>query len=205
MAIKAFIFDCGGVLLRDKSGGAYETWARRFGLTPAQLRQQLWHGETWASAELGRISEAEFWDRAGRELGLTAAEEIAALADDLWGAWQVDEAVLFLVDRLRQTHRLAILSNATDALEGMLAGRYGIADRFEVILSSARLGLAKPDPAVFERALVTLGLEAGEVVLVDDRAENIAAAAALGLHVAWFVGADELQRQLDAYLAPAER
>jgi HAD superfamily hydrolase (TIGR01509 family) len=205
MAIKAFIFDCGGVLLRDKNDGAYETWARRFGLTPAQLREQLWHGETWTSAELGRISEAEFWDRAGRELGLTAAEEIAALADDLWGAWQVDEAVLALVDRLRQTHRLAILSNATDALEGMLAGRYGVADRFEVILSSARLGLAKPDPAVFGRALAALGLEAGEVVFVDDRAENIAAAAALGLHVAWFVGAAELQRQLDTHLAPAVR
>ena len=205
MAIKAFIFDCGGVLLRDRDVDAYGSWGKRLGLSSSELRCRLWHGETWAAAELGRITDDEFWDRSARDLGLANSEDIASLREALWGAWQVDAQVLSLVDRLRQTHRVAILSNATDGLEEMLARRYGVADRFEVVLSSARLGLAKPDPAIYERALATLGLEAREVVFIDDRAENIAAAAELGLHVAWFVGAGELERQLEAYLKPERR
>jgi FMN phosphatase YigB (HAD superfamily) len=44
-------------------------------------------------------------------------------------------------------------------------------------------------------------LEAGETVFIDDRAENVAAAAALGMHVIWFVHPNELERQLLPYLA----
>ena len=46
-----------------------------------------------------------------------------------------------------------------------------------------------------------MGLEAGETVFIDDRADNVAAAASLGMHVIWFVHPNELERQLSPYLA----
>ena len=93
-----------------------------------------------------------------------------------------------------------MLSNATDALEELLAERYSVADRFARILNSARLGMAKPDPAIFEHLLQQLALPPGEVVFVDDRAENVTAAASLGMHVIWYIHAAELERQLRPYL-----
>jgi len=202
MSIQAFLFDCGGVLLRDGDQDLHRAWEARLELAEGDLQHRLWQGETWSLAERGQITDAEFWARCGRDLGLTTPEEIAALREDLWAAWRPDPQVLALVDRLRHTHRLAILSNASDALEEMLAERYGLAERFEAIVNSARLGVAKPEKAIYERALEILGLEPREVVFIDDRAENIATAAALGLHVAWFVGPTELQRQLEVYLRP---
>jgi putative hydrolase of the HAD superfamily len=92
-----------------------------------------------------------------------------------------------------------MLSNATDVLEERLSQTYGVADRFEHILNSARLGWAKPDPRVYAELCQRLQLDPHEIVFVDDRAENIVAAAAHGLHVAWFVGATELERQLAAF------
>jgi len=200
MAIRVFLFDCGGVLLRDGDVRPYDTWAARLSLTAADLRARLWQGEAWKAAELGLITDGEFWERAGRDLGLTHREDVDALRESLSSTLQVDPQVLSLIDRVRQDHRVAMLSNATDALESILADRYGVADRFEVILNSARIGLAKPDPAIYQHALGTLGVPATEAVFVDDRAENVAAAAGLGLHVAWFIGASELERQLAPFL-----
>ena len=46
---------------------------------------------------------------------------------------------------------------------------------------SCLLGAAKPDPVYFRAALEMAGVGAGEALFVDDSAENIVAATALGL------------------------
>ncbi len=200
MPIKAFVFDCGGVLLRDGDLTPYEQWGQRLRLEPDELAARLWQGEIWAQAECGRLSDGEFWRQMGVALGLDEAEA-ERLRSDLWSTWVVDERVLALIDRLRERHPVWMLSNATDALEELLAEHYGVADRFARILNSARLGIAKPDPAIFEHLLDQLKLPPGEVVFVDDRAENVTAAASMGMHVIWYIHAAELERQLRPYLS----
>ena len=63
-------------------------------------------------------------------------------------------------------------------------------------------GVAKPEPAIYQELLKRLRLGAAEVVFIDDRAENVAAAASLGMHVIWYLGAAELERQIEVYLSP---
>jgi putative hydrolase of the HAD superfamily len=203
MTIKAFVFDCGGVLLHDGDLAPYSAWEARLGLPAGELARRLWSGELWTAAACGRLTDEQFWQRACEQVGLNDPADVAALRADMWSTWVLDDKVLALIDRVRQRYRVAMLSNATDALETLLRDRYGVADRFEILGSSACLGVAKPDPAAFQAVLDRLGLEAGEVMFVDDRAENIAAAAALGLHVVWFVSARELDRQLAAPASPA--
>lgn len=199
MTIQALVFDCGGVVLRDQDGSRYARWEARLGMRPGELKERLWFSPLWAQAETGQLSEADFWRTAGDELGLTA-EETSQLARDLWQSWCVDSDVLALIDRARARFRVAMLSNATDALEHQLAHVYGIADRFDPIINSARCGVAKPSPEIYHLLLERLNLEPREIVFVDDRAENVTAAAALGMHVIWFVDAKELERQLAPYL-----
>ena len=85
--------------------------------------------------------------------------------------------MLAWVDRLRRSYRVAILSNATEVLDEMLRDTFLIANRFDMIFNSARLCLAKPDPAVYREVLRRLCITASEAVFIDDRAENIASAA----------------------------
>ena len=40
--------------------------------------------------------------------------------------------------------------------------RYGVADRFELIVNSARLGVAKPERAIYEETLRRLGVRPAE-------------------------------------------
>lgn len=145
MPIKALVFDCGGVVLRDRDESYYARWEQRLGLDAGVLKQELYQGFLWSEAELGKISEDQFWRSAGERYGLSPAES-DALGADAWKSWGVDPVVLSLVKRARGRFRIAMLSNATDALESKLSAIYGIADFFDPIVNSSRLGIAKPAP-----------------------------------------------------------
>ncbi len=78
--------------------------------------------------------------------------------------------------------------------------KFGLAQHFDVALSSCFVGLRKPRPEIYRRALDIIGKPADRVLFIDDRAENAASAAATGMKAMWFKGADTLRRDLE-YLA----
>jgi epoxide hydrolase-like predicted phosphatase len=54
-------------------------------------------------------------------------------------------------------------------------------EMFDAVVISGEVGMRKPEPEIFELALVRMGLPAGECVFVDDMAHNIVAARQAGL------------------------
>jgi putative hydrolase of the HAD superfamily len=69
----------------------------------------------------------------------------------------------------------------------------------DVALSSCYLGLRKPEPAIYKRALDILGKPPERVLFIDDRSENAAAAAAAGMKTILFTGAEALRRDLESF------
>jgi putative hydrolase of the HAD superfamily len=67
---------------------------------------------------------------------------------------------------------------------------------FKVALSSCYLGLRKPDPAIYKRALDILGRPAERILFIDDREENVIPAAAAGMKTIRFEGAEKLKVEL---------
>src|SRR6201999_3348662 len=63
--------------------------------------------------------------------------------------------------------KLAVVSN-WDVSLGEVLERVGLAELLDCIVTSAAAGAAKPDPAVFERALECLGLQPEEAVHLGD-------------------------------------
>ncbi len=49
------------------------------------------------------------------------------------------------------------------------------------MISSCEVGLTKPDPAIFRLTLERLGVDAGEVLFVDDTPGHVEVARALGI------------------------
>jgi HAD superfamily hydrolase (TIGR01509 family) len=58
------------------------------------------------------------------------------------------------------------------------------------------MGLRKPDPVIYRRAVGILGKPAERTLFIDDRAENADAAASVGMKAIRFTGADALRREL---------
>jgi 2-haloacid dehalogenase len=64
------------------------------------------------------------------------------------------------------------------------------------VVVSGTEGLAKPDPAIYEITVARIGRRPEELVFVDDKAQNVAAAIELGLDAILFAGAEELRPAL---------
>jgi len=74
--------------------------------------------------------------------------------------------------------------------------RYGLRNLFRVALSSCYLGLRKPEPAIYHRALDILGRPAERILFIDDRLVNVTGAEAAGMKAIRFEGAEELRSEL---------
>ena len=69
-------------------------------------------------------------------------------------------------------------------------------DRFRDIVVSGDEKLTKPDAAIYQLALNRFGLSPEQAVFVDDNAQNIAGAAALGVEAVHFVDEQSLRMRL---------
>ena len=76
--------------------------------------------------------------------------------------------------------RLAVVANWDCALPEHLESA-GLLASFDTVVTSARAGVAKPDPAIFELALRELGAEPGRTVHVGDEAVDREGARAAGM------------------------
>ena len=73
-----------------------------------------------------------------------------------------------------------------------------ILGRLDDLVVSGRVGLAKPDEAIFRLALERFGCEASETVMIDDTVRNLDAAEKVGLHTLHFTAATKLRTDLQA-------
>jgi putative hydrolase of the HAD superfamily len=163
-------------------------------VTLDELRQRYWRYRP--DYDRGLTSEAYWSSVLHRPL---AADDplLGRLVDIDIGGWlHVDPCTLrILVASACRGTRLALLSNAphpqADAID-----RFGWAKLFAHRLYSCRLGVAKPEPTIFERALDVTGAAPGETLFVDDKAANTEAAARLGLQTLTFSSVADLARTL---------
>jgi len=101
-----------------------------------------------------------------------------------------------LFDRLAETSHLALLSNTDPIHVAHIEATFPFVHHFPVRIYSCRVGLSKPSPAIFHRALRELRALPEEVMFVDDVSDNVAAAARLGIKAFHFVSADEFLGEL---------
>jgi 2-haloacid dehalogenase len=77
-------------------------------------------------------------------------------------------------------------------------GLYSFFRRFDGYFVSGLEGVGKPDPRYFKLALERFGLAPEEALFTDDKPDNVAAAAALGLQATVFTDAAALRAELVA-------
>ncbi|MBI1846215.1 MAG: HAD family hydrolase [Candidatus Rokubacteria bacterium] len=90
--------------------------------------------------------------------------------------------------RLHDRYRLGLVSNFYRNLTAV-CDDVGLSRHFDVIVDSEVVGYVKPDPRIFEAALVKLGVEADAATFVGDSlTRDMAGARAAGMRHVWLVG-----------------
>jgi putative hydrolase of the HAD superfamily len=93
--------------------------------------------------------------------------------------------------------RLGVLNNEARETNDYRFATFGLRAYLEFAFSSCYVGLRKPEPAIYRRALDILGRPAERVLFIDDRQENVAGAASVGMKTIRFEGATGLLRELE--------
>lgn len=179
------VFDFGGVLLRWQPTAFMPRLLPAHATDPASTPQLIadffegFEGD-WGLFDAGQLDAAELAPRIARRTGIAHVDvqrTIAAVADELQ---PVPETVA-IVEALRaRGHRLWFLSNMPAPYARAIDAAHPIGAWFEGGIYSARVGLRKPDPALFRLLAGRYDLEPAATLFIDDAAKNIEAAGALG-------------------------
>ncbi|MDE7278933.1 MAG: HAD family hydrolase [Oscillospiraceae bacterium] len=90
-----------------------------------------------------------------------------------------------VLQSLHGRYKLGIIANQSAGTEKRLV-QFGIRDYFDVVVSSAEAGFAKPDKRIFELALSQADCSVREACMVGDRLDNdIVPAAEMGMSTVW--------------------
>ena len=92
--------------------------------------------------------------------------------------------------------RLMTMNNESAVLNTYRIERFGLRPIFSAFLSSCWLGVRKPSKVFFERAIAIAQAEAERSLLIDDRDQNLAPAAALGMQTIRYTDPESLARAL---------
>ncbi len=179
--VRAVVFDLDGVLVDS---------------------EQLWDVvRRGVAAEAGRPWPTE----ATRAMqGMSTAEWSAYLTDTVGIPAEPDEVAATVIDRMTAQYdtRLPLLPGAVEVV-GRLGRRWplglasssprrlidtvlkaaGLAQRFQVSVSTEEVGAGKPSPTVYQTVVQMLGVNPGQAIAIEDSSNGLRSAATAGLGV----------------------
>ncbi len=171
----------------------------RFGLDAADFQDR--HEETVGALEAGTISLDEYLDStifcAERSF---SREDFKAFMFGLSEPWADSIAVARELAE-SGTVRMATLNNEGEELNVHRIRKFGLHEIFPVFFTSCWLGVRKPARAIYTRVLGMVQADPARTLFVDDRAQNLSPAAALGMHTIHFRSAEQLREELNAMMS----
>lgn len=155
----------------------------------------------------GKVTGIGFWQQFVRsaELSLpcSAIEELNQWDARMWAT--VNPLMVAWQQKLKQRGLLtAVLSNIGDSVLENLLREFQWLTRFDTLVWSYQLGIAKPDPSIYRHVLKKLGAAAAETLFIDDRPVNVKTANALGIKGLVFSTVEQLRSDLVAAGLDAE-
>lgn len=189
------LWDIGGVLLSNGWEAADRLRAARaFGFDAAELERR--HDAEVPSFERGEITMGDYLDRTlfytPRPFSKDAVESF------MYECTTPHPGVLEIARALGRRRRflMASFNNESRELNERRIARYGLRDFLSVFFSSCYIGRRKPDTAAYRMVLECLQRPAGDVLFIDDRPENLAPAARLGMRTIHYQTPEALRAEL---------
>jgi FMN phosphatase YigB (HAD superfamily) len=99
----------------------------------------------------------------------------------------------------KRKFRLATLNNESRELNEHRLNAFKLRSLFDYFICSGYVHEMKPHPGIYKSAIDISGFDAGTALLIDDKAENCEAAAALGMETILFESPAQLRGSLLDY------
>jgi FMN phosphatase YigB (HAD superfamily) len=192
--IQAVVLDLGNVFVFHDDPVLFARMSAWGGADPEDIRQRML--ELWDGINRG--------DLAGDDLRKTicqvAGSNVPMEPEPFFAMWnchfRLHHALLPMVEALLGRVKLVLLSNVNEMHWRFVRPLIPLFDRFDDLVLSYELRMAKPDPEIFQTALARSGLRAEETAYFDDVQRFVDVASALGIHGRVFSDAPTFRTQL---------
>ena len=153
----------------------------------------------WKAAERGELTVVDVGDQRFHRfvetvgLDLDPVELRSGFESGMAEFGELYDGALDLLDHLAGNVTLGLVTNALSHIQRARIERVGIGHYFQSIVISSELGIAKPDPGIFEAAFTELGLasdhpavKADTIMIGDSLSSDIQGGANFGVDTCWF-------------------
>ena len=200
MAIRAVVFDIGGVLEITPDLGVDRRWETRLGLPAGEMAKRM--HDVWLGGSLGTITLEDVHQAISDRLGLDE-RQVAAFMADLWREYlgTANTELIEYARGLRPRYRTGILSNSFVGAREREQAAYGFEDLVDEIVYSHEAGMSKPDRRIYDLICSRLKVRHDETVFLDDTAVCVAGAREAGIHAVRYQGNAQAIAEIEKLLA----
>lgn len=179
-SVDTVIFDLDG-LVRNWGDNELEAAERAAGIPTGTILAKAFEPELGIASITGALTYEAWQDRIAADLVPIHGERIAPILSE-WRNHRgtIDFDMLDLERQVRRQVRTALLTNGSTRLEEDLEV-LGLTNEWDHVFNTSRIGVAKPEPAIFVTVLEQLELAPGRAAFVDDHPANVESALSLGL------------------------
>lgn len=193
--VQLLAWDVGGVLLSN--GWDHEdrrAACQQFGLEVAAF--EVRHEQVVDAFERGRVSLDEYLDHTLAPASVDVGR--GAFRQFMFERTSPHEPMLEFVRQLAREnqYRLVTLNDESRELNLYRIQKFQLTAVFGSFFTSCFTGLRKPAPEAFRAMLDISQKDASETVFIDDRAENVAAAAEVGIRSVQYHDPAQVQQAL---------
>jgi len=197
LALRAVVFDYGMVLTGQPDPEAYAAMLRVTRLSRDRFESLYWTDRH--AYDEGKLTGIGFWQKLLADAGLQQDQQIAEELNQ-WDArlWTTQNPAMLAWQQQLTQHGVltAILSNMGDNVLEKIERDFDWIHRFDVLVWSFELHMAKPDPAIYRHTLAKLGVRPEEALFLDDKLVNVEAARALGMQAFQFSTVEQLRADM---------
>jgi 2-haloacid dehalogenase len=152
------------------------------------------NAQIWRDYEQGAITQQTLRTERFRRLfaALGAAVDSSAFSQqylaNLGQAGQLIDGAEALIDRLSREYHIAIITNGIAEVQRSRMAASPIEKYFEAFVISDELGVAKPDPAIFDAAFAQMGWPQKTAVLIigDSLSSDMQGGLNYGIDTCWY-------------------
>jgi putative hydrolase of the HAD superfamily len=198
---RAVIFDIGKVLIDFDHGRMANALAQYSPHSASEILDIMEKSEATRLIRIGKISTNEFIARIKQEAALDIdSEEFLRIYNDQFTPKQ--DMIDFAFRLKRAGYKVAALSTISAPHYEHILRLLPAIQKLDGVFVSCKLGMAKPDPKIYEYVLEELGIAPHEAIFVDDVDENVTGARGSGMTAIKFAGYEALKTELED-LAPS--
>ena len=176
--LKNIVFDLGGVVVAHNEEGFRDKLGKFFDFVFGPDMKCV--PSFWYDYDLGLLTIDETAAEVAKFRDCDAATAKAHMLQAIALQEEVEPTVELIKELKAKGYKVYVLSNMSKEYIEFLR-KLPIFEYFDAQIISCELGLAKPDRKFYEHLLTSCELNPAETIFIDDRKDNVEAAAELGI------------------------